>query len=558
MRIPSFSPMLLAAGLLTLAPGFSAFGENTPAGVRDALKEMPRPWRKAADRRPPETEDYASWRDIQHQRALKENEFEPLMKYYAAKSKHFSYRELTKNALGQPLFLVEITDRNAPAEEQAVVLVTTFDGGTEKTGPTSAFRLIEYLIGDEPEAAETRRKQRIMIVPITNPAGFFQNKPHPANVNLYTGNRGSLWQLPEMKLKEPDRVPELVAFARLIDEHRPEVHVDLHGTDPAYRGRIMVESTGCAGSNSTFLAWDARLIDAMNEAGERAGYSYFRPDREMQRLIGGSPDFSSLRTRMAAAVPLVYSGLYGYLRCHTLPLVMEIAWEESALARLRGLFAIGNGKHPEFPDGYPVDKLKVSDSGVALMSGGRTVAERRASRAELWHKQEQLVIGMAYPLFEGRELFYCAVGEDGLKALFGDQTPGLLVRKERIIASMLQAPGVNAPALEQFLKLGPENMFWTYLPDRAEPVEAIRHGLRLRCLLQYADAAILDVRMNGNRLKEDPNHGYTVTRHRGRTLLTVHLPSEVCRNLPLMIVSCAYNGKQPRSNWTPPADLPRQ
>ena len=483
---------------------------------------------------------------------MKPEEFEPLLRDYEKRSPHLKVERLTENNAGNPLFLVRATDASVSDDEKYVVLITSFDGGTEKTGPTSAFRLIEFLASDDPEAAGILKKHLLLIVPVMNPEGFFFNKPHPAGVNLYTGNRGALWQLPEMKLKNPEQVPELAAFAELIDRYHPEIHLDLHGTEPVYSGRIMVESTGRAGSNSALNSWDHRLVEAMERRGIEAGFGYIDFEATPQRLTGGMAEFASVKEQMNVATPQIYSGLCGYFRCHTLPLVMEIAWEESALARMKGLLAIGTGNNSDFPEGYPVDVLKANTSGISVMAYGTTPGDRRASRIELWKKQPQLVLGNAYALYSGREFFFCAVGGDGVKQLVGSAKPNILMRREQVLPNLLAAPGMDAPALEQFMKLGPENMFWIDFPDRIETVAPIAGGLRLRCHIQYPRAKILDVRLNGRALREDPADGYSVLRQDGKTLLTVNIPPEKSTAGTLFVVSCAYDGGELRENWQPP------
>ena len=60
-----------------------------------------------------------------------------------------------------------------PDEDKQVALVTALHGGPERSGTTTALRLIEWLMGDSDLAKETRRKQIVLVIPIANPYAFF-------------------------------------------------------------------------------------------------------------------------------------------------------------------------------------------------------------------------------------------------------------------------------------------------------------------------------------------------------------------------------------------------
>src|SRR5687768_9116876 len=58
-----------------------------------------------------------------------------------------------------PVYLVRITDSSVADEDKQVALVSALHAGPELSGTTSCLRLIEHLLGDTPEARDTRRKQ---------------------------------------------------------------------------------------------------------------------------------------------------------------------------------------------------------------------------------------------------------------------------------------------------------------------------------------------------------------------------------------------------------------
>ena len=74
-------------------------------------------------------------------------------------------------------------------------------------------------------------------------------------------------------------------------------------------------------------------------------------------------------------------------------LTQEVAWEQSAVARMKGLFRIGNGVWlDERLPGYPVNRMR-HFVGHYVTAYGRSAAELRESRAELWSKQAGFALG---------------------------------------------------------------------------------------------------------------------------------------------------------------------
>ena len=88
-------------------------------------------------------------------------------------------------------------------------------------------------------------------------------------------------------------------------------------------------------------------------------------------------------------------------------------WNESALARLKALLAIGNGTwEGESVPGYPVNVVK-SVVGQWIVAWGSNAAERRRSRIELWQRQGGFTLGILYPQTDCRASLAVAVTAKG-------------------------------------------------------------------------------------------------------------------------------------------------
>ena len=89
-------------------------------------------------------------------------------------------------------------------------------------------------------------------------------------------------------------------------------------------------------------------------------------------------------------------------------LAMEVGWEESGVARLKGLLKLGNEVWEGEPvAGYPVDRLH-SFCGHFLVAYGATADQRRRSRAELWQRQGSFTQAMLYPQTDCRDSYIVA------------------------------------------------------------------------------------------------------------------------------------------------------
>ena len=124
--------------------------------VESRLARMPRPWEG----------------EKVHRVTLEE--YQATMKYWQKRHPKILHVEVVeRSAEGLPVYLLKITDSSVPDEDKQVALITAMHGGAERSGSTTALHLSEWLLGTDPEAAETRRRQVLLVMPIIDPYAFF-------------------------------------------------------------------------------------------------------------------------------------------------------------------------------------------------------------------------------------------------------------------------------------------------------------------------------------------------------------------------------------------------
>ncbi len=537
------SQSILVALLVSIVPPCLAQNAGQPPS---RLDELPQPWKEPIHR-------------------ISFEEYDATLKYWAVQHPAiFSVEKRGESHDGQPVYLVKITDSNVPDTDKQVALISALHGGPERSGTTTILHLIEWLMSDSDLAKETRRKQVVLFVPIANPYAFFTTDrfTNKERIDLYDPQIG-YWDLPKLKLAVPQRTPELAAFLSIVDEYRPEVHLDLHGTglqafpedklgDRTMRkGQTMFEVSSCSYSNCGVRPWDPRVTEAMVKAGVEAGYGSDRAEADAQRCFY-NPDHDYFRSRLwNAPRPDRFRTLfYGYMKYHTMISTTEIGWEQSGVARVSGILALGNKAWvDERFSGYPVTRVRAR-AGRFVTAYGETATQRRQSRVELWPRQVNFSDGMLYPEFEGRSTYICGVTPKGLAAI--DEDPATFSDNLR------ELPGVNADAITKFFALGPEHRV-TANKRILTTGEPIQHGIGFRLRIPYRSPELLDVAVNGHTLPQSATDGYEAWYADGYTQVQINLPPAKTRAMDLYVVTCAYKPNEQRSyGWTPPEVVARQ
>lgn len=526
-------------GLTVLAGLLSSLAADDAADQAAALARMPAPWKQPAPR-------------------FSAAEYAGTLRYWAETHPDCCVlSERGRSDDGYPIYLLDLTDRSAPDDEKQRVVVTGLHQGPERSGATTILRFVEWLLSQDPEARETLKRQRVLVMPIVNPHGFFavESNGNAAGLPVYDGQRGKMFDIPALKLLQPEKTPELRAFLGVIDEFQPEVHADIHGISLSFPGQLVYETAGSAGSNHALRPWDARLPDAMIAAAREAGYPSDRWEADAQRMLWG-PELEPHAAKLWMGRVFFYPATYAYMRYHTLPVLTENGWEEGGVARLRGLLRVGNSRSELQPDpGYAVNRMKMI-GGHFLATYGGSAAARRKSRFELWNRQGAVALGMLYPQCDCRALFACAVTPEAQAALSptGAKNPALTASE--FVRRMKSRPDMKGDAIEAFVRAGPETKL--YLDPATEPAsgQGLDHGLTILLRLAYAKPELLDVRLNGHRVPVSETDGYQVWCGDGYTHLQFNIPPETSRVSGLFLASVAYKPEVQRSyGWQPPAEV---
>jgi hypothetical protein len=466
---------------------------------------------------------------------------------------------------GLGLYLLKITDPEIPIEAKQVCLITSLHGGPERSGTTTILHLIEWLLGDSDEAKETRRKQIVLIMPINHPLAFFETDRflNASKIDPYTGGDPQNWDLENLEYKAADKAPEVKVVLDIVDRWQPEVHVDVHGTGlqeypddrlgdrTRYQGQIMFEVTGSAYSNYALRPWDWRVTEAIIQAGVDAGYPSDRFEADGQRSFHG-PVMNPIADRTWRGQPNFYTAQYGYAKYHTMVMAFEVGWEQSGVARLKGLLRIGNNRWQQEPnEGYPVDRVKPF-IGHFVTSWGRNAAERRRSRVELWQKQGRFTQAVLYPQTDGRDTYFIATSERAVAALSKNA--------DEFLAAIARQEGIDTAAIASFVRSGPEVMLAVDAGrSKGDSAEPIQNGIGFRLRLPYQKPAITAVRLNGTLLDESTTDGYQAWQANGFTQVQIHVPPEKAAKQDLFLVTCEYQPEiERRIGWTPPPEVLQQ
>ncbi len=534
-----------ALALLLLLLGTATLS-GQEADLQRVLDGMPQPWRQKIHRITPD-------------------EYAETVHYWAEKHPEIlTVEQLGKSGKDLPIFLLRITDAQVPDTRKQVCLITALHGGPERSGSTTALHLAEWLLGDSLEALEVRRRQQVLLMPIVNPHAFFLTDRfgNAAGIDPYTSSTPQNWDMSTLTFLAGDKAPEIAAFLAVVDRYRPEAHIDLHGTglqeySPEqlgdrcrYQGQTMFEITGSAYSNYTLRPWDWRITEAMIDAGLRSGYPSDRFEADAQRLFWG-PAVQSQADRFWLGRPNFYTAQYAYVKYHTLLATLEVGWEESGVARTRGLLEIGNRSwHGQPVCGYPVDRV-ASFVGHFTTAWGTTAEQRRNSRVELWGQQGRFSQAILYPQTDGRDSYIVAL--DGKAAACLDRDP------DQFLDRIAKLPGIDAKAIATFVHAGPEIQLAIAQTAAGQEQMSLKHGIGLCLRLPYRDPNLLDLRLNGHRLQPSSTDGFESWFADGYTHVQIHVPPEKAAGMSLLIATCAYVPDVPRQyGWQPPAEVTRR
>ncbi len=472
-----------------------------------------------------------------------------------------------------PVYLLKITDRTVLDTDKQICLITTLHCGPERTGTSGAMAFVEWMLSDDPLTVETRRRQIILVMPVVNPLSLFHTdrwrNEHGVDPYAGLGLKGKVWDVKTLTVRNPENAPELMAVLSVVDEFQPEIHADFHGTGlqeyppdqlgtrRTYHGQIMTEVTGGAYSNYALRPWDWRVTEAMIDAGNAAGFPSDRFEADAQRTFWGA-ELAPLGKKLWHGMPMFYSQHYSYAKYHTMVCTQEVAWEQSVVARMKGLLRIGNRTwNDERQPSYPVNRMK-HFVGHFVTAYGNSATQRRKSRVELWSKQGKFALGFTYPQTVGRESLVCAITAAAKRAVAAKNLRELQV-------SLLDQFDDDAQNIGRFIEAGPEFTLAMDTPNSqllaAKETDDVKieHGISFRLRLPYSKPTHLEVQLNGQVLKPSATDGYESWFADGFTQVHVHVPPEKSNKTELFFITCTYTPDEVRpTGWMPPAVVQKQ
>jgi hypothetical protein len=250
--------------------------------------------------------------------------------------------------------------------------------------------------------------------------------------------------------------------------------------------------------------------------------------------------------------PNFYTAQYGYAKYHTMVMALEVGWEQSGVARLKGLLRIGNARWQNEPsEGYPVDRVKAF-IGHYVTSWGGNAAQRRRSRVELWQKQGRFTQAVLYPQTDGRDTFFIATSLAAARALTENT--------DEFLAAVAAHDGIDSAGLERFVRSGPEiKLAVDAARSQGDSSEPIRHGIGFRLRLPYSAPTIITVQLNGRSLMQSDLDGFRSWQANGFTQVQIHVPPEKAARQDLYLITCQYEPEEERRiGWTPPKEVLEQ
>ncbi len=279
-------------------------------------------------------------------------------------------RAVTRTAEGRPIWAASVTDPAVDADEKQHALIVAGQHGNEESGRMVALALLDWLVSGE--GAETRRRQRVVVMPDVNPDAAARDghkTPGGVHPNLDHAPGGA-------------RTPEGQAVETVASELQPELFVDMHACGDAGCGHDMVLYPWSRPYNEDGVLLST-IAAEMVAAGEAAGIPHLTHPLTWPGWGGADPDEpTTTRYAYRSFKSLVFLTESSEHNTHAYPAALRT---RCGLERMKTLLAHGNRRHPWLPDaGYPVGLIGLRSG--ALVAAGPTSAARRASRVVLWRQ----------------------------------------------------------------------------------------------------------------------------------------------------------------------------
>ncbi len=270
---------------------------------------------------------------------------------------------------GRGIYAVTVTSPTAGDDDKQHALIVAGQHGNEESGRLLALATLDWLVSRA--GGETRRKQRVVVVPCVNPDGAEADAhltPSGAAPNLDHGPGGAV-------------SPEGAAVERIAEAIEPELFVDMHarGYAGCSYGMVLYPGTKVYTEDDNVLH---AIAAEMAAAGERGGIPQVAHPLTWPGWGGDEPDHpSTTRYAYRRFKSLVFLTETCEDNSQSYPAAARVA---SGLAKMKALLAHGNRRHPKlYYSGYPCCVVAgMFLSGIVAV--GPTAAARRASRVAAW------------------------------------------------------------------------------------------------------------------------------------------------------------------------------
>jgi hypothetical protein len=404
----------------------------------------------------------------------------------AALPEMVALEEAGQSVGGRPVWLVRVTDCTVADEDKQVVLAVAQEHGEERSAALALLDLLEWLV--TPAAASLRRSHVVALMPLVNPDAW---------ENRDFGNRNGTNLFSDYALDGPCSQPEAEAVRQTLERLHPEVLANLHGRSTGSAIRA-VEGSGLAYATSQYERAHAHLfVEEVARAAEAAGYPQDRGEEDAERIV---PWIPGAEHQCFGSMFALTAGVYAYHRCHTLSVCMEVQEPASGVVRMQRLLLLGQERwRTEGRAGYPVNVMAWNCHGF-LCAAGRTAAELRASREDLWRRQGECAFAYGVPARVGFDL---AAFSPHLQ----DKTRWGAQRLSVVLDGLQDEADLDLPQMLRFAEGLPDLVF-LLTEERGKPeavaqgpTESLRApvGLRLRLPGQVRVKA---VQVNGRELAE--------------------------------------------------------
>ena len=452
-----------------------------------------------------------------------------------------------KSVLGKPILLVKITNEKTSDENKSVVLFTSTHCGNEELGTTSLLHLTKWLLGKGEVVENIREKIVVLIMPCVNPDGWDahrrtgrsyyskRSKGYTA-LNVYGINIYDSKYLFGPAAAEEN--PEGMAILNVVEEYKPDAAADVHS---GQRGVMVAEHSGFSWSDFNAHSFQPLIVEEMCQALENAGFLAFRPAMDSGRIKLGSRIAGQEHDYIRIGNYKQTMTTFYYRRYHTLAYTWETGADLAVVARARRLLEIGTETwRNEFYPGYPGNQVGRWDF-VSISAWGNTARKRRKSRIELWRKVNQLhygsVVRHVSPATKvGRLMGVCATTTKASEKWIGNGT------KKVLLSNVAGLKYVNFSQIAEFARgipmavTSPPHYSLGYKTGVVSD-EPVKHGMSIRLWVQYKDADIIEVCIDGHKVNQSEVEGYMVRRGPG-TIVQFNIPPGKVREVHF--VSVAY------------------